>query len=171
LPDHQFVPITAGGYFAARRALGTPADSIAALAHTQSAARTTADQELIGERAIVLRPGPSSAAAGGTAPTIGATAGGTASSVGACSSFKPATALAPGAASSVSLSLSPGVVRVTAGDGAITVAARRFGPAFTALGTIGPGRSGYVLARRDAAPQSWVLQLQGSATMRACTLR
>jgi hypothetical protein len=171
LPDHQFVPITAGGYFAAKHALGTPADSIAALAHTQSAARTTADQELIGERAIVLSPGPSSATAGGHAPPIAATAGGIASSAGACSSFKPTTTLAPGAASSVSLRLPPGVVRVTAGDGPVTVAARRFGPAFTALGTIGPDRSGYVLVRRDAAPQPWVLQLQGDATMQACTLR
>jgi hypothetical protein len=171
LPDHQFVPITAGGYFAAKRALGTPADSIAALAHGQSAARTTADQELIGERAIVLSPGPSRAAAGGTAPAIGATSGGTASSTGACSSFAPATALAPGAASSVSLSLGPGVVRVTAGNGPITVAARRFGPALTALGTIGPGRSAYVLVRRDAASQRWVVALQGAAAIRACTLR
>ena len=171
LPDHQYVPITAGGYFAAERALGTPADSIAALVHTQSAARTTADQELIGERAIVLSPGPSSAAAGGSAPAIVATTAGTASRAGPCSSFAPQTALAPGAVSGVSLRLAPGVVRVTGGDGPVTVAARRFGPAFTALGTIGPDRAAYVLVRRDAAPQPWVLQLQGAATIRACTLR
>jgi len=171
LPDYPFVAITAGGYFAAKHALGTPADSIATLAHTQSAARTTADRELIDERAIVLSPGPSAAAAGGKAPAIGASSGGTASSVGACSSFAPAMALAPGASSSVSLSLVPGVVRVTAGDGPITVSARRFGPALTALGTIGPNRSAYVLVRRDAAPQPWVLQLQGAATTRSCTLR
>jgi hypothetical protein len=172
LPDYPFISITAGAYFAAKRALGTPADSIAALAHTQSAARTTADQELIGERSIVLSPGPSNAAAGEPAPTIAATAGGTASrAVRACSSFAPTTALAPGAVSSMSLLLAPGVVRVTAGDGPITVTARRFGPAFTALGTIGPERAAYVLVRRDAAPQRWVLQLQGATTMRACTLR
>jgi hypothetical protein len=171
LPDYPFISITAGSYFAAKRALGTPADSITALAHAQSAARTTADQELIGERAIVLTPGPSRASAGGTAPAITAASGGVATRAGPCVSFTPATALAPGATSSVSLSLAPGVVRVTAGDGPLTVAARRFGPALTALGTIGPDRSAYVLVRRDAATQTWLLALQGTAAARICTLR
>jgi len=171
LPDYPFVAITAGSYFAAKDALGTPADSIAGLAHTQSAARTTADRELIDERAIVLSPGPSRAPAGGTAPGLAATTGGVATRAGACVSFDPTMALAPGATSSVSLTLAPGIVRVTAGDGPITVAARRFGPALTPLGTIGPGRSAYVLVRRDAAPRPWFLQLQGTAATRTCTLR
>jgi hypothetical protein len=171
LPDYPFVSITAGSYFAAREALGTPADSVAALAHTQSAARTTADRELIDEHAIVLSPGPSRAPAGGTAPGLASATGGVATRAGACVSFEPTMTLAPDASSDVALTLAPGIVRVSAGDGPVTVAVRRFGPALTPLGTIGPGRAAYVLVRRDAAPQPWTLQLQGAVTTRTCTLR
>ncbi len=39
LPDYPFVSITAGSYFAAQDALGTPADSLAELAHAPGGAR------------------------------------------------------------------------------------------------------------------------------------
>ncbi len=171
LPDYPFVAITAGSYFAAEDALGTPADSRAELAHTQAAARTVADTELIGEHAIVLSPGVSAAPAGGAAPGIVASANGSATRSAACVQFTPATAIAPGATSTAVLSLAPGAVRVTAGGAPVTVAARRFGPSPAPLGTIGPGRSAIVFTRRDAAPQSWQLQLGSGAAVRACSLR
>jgi hypothetical protein len=171
LPDYPFVAISAGQYFAAERALGTPADSIPQLVHAPALARTDADQELIGEHGIVLSPGVSRLASGGTAPAVDATLGGSAARTGACVRFTPVTTVGPGATSSVVLVLAPGAVRVTAGGTPVTVAARRFGPTATTLGTIGPDRSAIVLVRGDAAPESWQLLLGGGAAMRACTLR
>lgn len=170
LPDYPFVAITAGSYFAAKDALGTPADSIAELAHAPATARTVADNELIGERAIVLGPGLSPAAPGGTAPGVASAANGSATRSGACAQFNPASALAPGTTSSVVLTLAPGAVRVTSQAAAVTVAAQRFGPTAATLGTIGPGRSAIVLVRRDAAPNPWQLSLDSGAAVRVCTL-
>ena len=112
LPDYPFVSITAGGYFAAQAALGTPADSIAQLAHAPAGAQANADNELIGEKAIVLSPGVSPAPARGAAPTVAASTNGSATRTGACVRFTPAPALIPGAGSSVTLTLAPGAVRV-----------------------------------------------------------
>jgi hypothetical protein len=171
LPDYPFVSITAGGYFAAERALGTPADSTDQLAHAPANARTTADAELIGEGAVVLSPGTSPATAGGAAPGVLATTDGSAASAGACTQFAPSVSLTPGATSRVLLVVEPGAVRVTAGTAPVTVAARRFGPATVPLGTIGPNRSAIVLVRRDGAAQPWRLQLASAAAVRSCTLR
>jgi hypothetical protein len=171
LPDYPFVAISAGSLFAAENALGTPADSIEQLAHAPTGARTLADNELIGEHAIVLSPGVSLVAAGGAAPGVGAAANGFATRSGACAQFTPLSATAPGATSSATLILAPGAVRVTAGAAPLTVAAERFGPTPATLGTIGPGRSAIVLVRRDVAAAPWQLQLHSAAAARACTLR
>ncbi len=169
LPDYPFVAISAGSYFAAQDALGTPADSVGELAHAPATAQATADRELIGEHAIVLSPGTSPAPAGGAAPGLGQVMGGFARRFGACAQFTPLSAAAPTAKSSVLIVLAPGAVRVTAGGAPVAVAARRFGPFPAQLGTIGPGRSAIVLVRHDAAAQPWQLQLAGGA-VRACTL-
>ena len=171
LPDYPFVQMTAGSYFAAKDALGTPADSIPELVHAPAGARTTADDELIGERAIVLSPGVSPAARSGAAPGVATAANGSATRHGACVQFTPTSAGIPGATSTVLLTLAPGAVRVTAAGAPVTVAAQRFGPAPGPLGAIGPGRSAIVLNRRDAAPQPWQLQLESGDAVRACTLR
>jgi hypothetical protein len=170
LPDYPFVAMTAGSYFAAQDALGTPADSIAQLAGASAGAQTTADAELIGEQAILLSPGTSSASAGGTAPAVVTITAGSTTDAASCRRFTPSPALAPGEKSSIEISLAPGAVRVTAGGGPVTVSAQRFGPTAVALGTIGPGRSAIVLVRRDAAPQPWKLTLAGDVPVRACTL-
>lgn len=171
LPDYPFVAITAGSLFAAEDALGTPADSIEQLAHAPTAAQTVADNELIGQRAIVLSPGISPAPAGGAAPGVTAAANGVATHSGACAQFTPESALTPGVTSSVMLALGPGAVRVTAGPAPVIVAAERFGPTPATLGTIGPARSAIVLVRPDAASRPWQLQLGSAAAVRACTLR
>ncbi len=172
LPDYPFVAMTAGSYFAARDALGTPADSVAELVHASGGAQATADAELIGEGAILLSPGVSHAPAGGAAPAIVTSSGGSTAATGSCVSFTPSPALPPGAKSSVEISLEPGAVRVTVGPGPVTVSAQRFGPsADGALGTIGPGRTAILLVRRDAAPQRWKLTLAANVPVRACTLR
>jgi hypothetical protein len=171
LPDYPFVSITAGSLFAAEDALGTPADSIEQLAHAPAGARTGADNELIGERSIVLSPGTSTAPAAGAAPGIAAGASGYAKRAGACAQFTPLGATTPGATSSVTLIVAPGAIRVTGGASPVTVAAQRFGPTPATLGTIGPGRSAVVLVRRDAAATPWQLQLQSAGAARACTLR
>lgn len=171
LPDYPFVAISAGSYFAARDALGTPADSVGELATAPPGARTTADNELVGEHAVVLSPGVSQLGAAGPAPGVAAATAGTAVRAGPCTRFTPDSALTPGATSSVILSLAPGAVRVTTGGAPVTVAVRRFGPTAAALGTIGPNRSAIVLVRRDAAPQPWQLRLATAAPIRTCRLR
>ena len=171
LPDYPFVSITAGGYFAAQRALGTPADSLSELVHAPATAQSAADGELIGEQTIVLSPGRSPARDGGSAPGVTASAGGTGTRSGPCLTFAPAATSAPGASSSLTLSLGPGAIRVTAGSAPITVGARRFGPTANPIGTIAPGRPAIVLVRHDAAPQPWQLTLASDASIRACTLR
>ncbi len=171
LPDYPFVAISAGSLFAAEDALGTPADSIEQLVHAPAGARTRADNELIGEHAIVLTPGVSPLPAGGAAPGVGAAANAYATRSGACAQFAPLSATAPGATSGVTLILAPGAIRITAGGTPVRVAAQRFGPTRATLGTIGPGRSAIVLVRRDAAAAPWRLQLQSAAAARACTLR
>jgi hypothetical protein len=171
LPDYPFVSITAGSLFAAEDALGTPADSVAELAHAPASAQAVADNELIGERAIVLSPGVSPAPAGGAAPGVSSAANGFATRSGACAQFMPVSALTPGATSSVVLTLAPGAVRVSTGAAPVTVAAQRFGPTAAALGTIGPGRSAIVLVRHDAAPNPWQLSLESGAAVRVCALR
>jgi hypothetical protein len=171
LPDYPFVAMTAGSYFAAQDALGTPADSVAQLADASAGAQSTADAELIGEQSVVLSPGHSPLPDGGTAPGVTASAGGTGARSGPCVTFTPAAASAPGASSSLTLALGSGAIRVTSGAAPITVGARRFGPTANPIGTIGPGRSAIILVRHDAAPQPWQLTLASDASIRACTLR
>lgn len=171
LSQDPYAPVSASRYYAAERVLGTPADSVSSLAHARASARTTADLELIDTHAILLSPGPSRATAGGTAPAIATATGGTAAAAGPCTRFAPSAAVTPGATAAVTLALSPGAVRVTSGAAPVAIAASRFGPTPEALGTIGPGRAGYVLVRRDAAAQRWQLQLRTGAAVRVCTLR
>jgi hypothetical protein len=170
LPDYPFISIRAGALFAAEDALGTPADSIAQLAHAPAGARTGADAELIGERAIVLSPGVSPAPPAGAAPGIAVAADGYAKRYGACVEFAPLSAITPGATSSVTLILAPGAVRVTAGASPVTVAAERFGPAPATLGAVAPSQSAIVLVRRDAAAAPWQLEVRSSAAAHVCTL-
>jgi hypothetical protein len=171
LPDYPFVSITAGGYHAAERALGTPADSVQQIVHAPAVAQSTADQELIGERAIALGSGPSSKPDGGAPPGVTGSIGGSGSRVGACVRFAPARTSLPGASSSLTLSLAPGATRISAGPASVGVAARRFGPTANPIGTIGPGRTAIVLTRRDAAPEPWQITLTVTGPVRACTVR
>ncbi|MBV9916724.1 MAG: hypothetical protein JO153_09500 [Solirubrobacterales bacterium] len=171
LPDYPYVAITAGSMFAAEDALGTPADSNQQLARVPATARAVADNELIGERAIVLSPGISPAAAGGAPPSVSSITEGFVTRSGACARFKPASVLRPGAVSSVALTLRPGAIRLIAGSAPVTLAVRRFGPTAATLGTVGPGRSAVVLVRRDSAGDPWQLELRGGAAVRACSLR
>jgi hypothetical protein len=170
LPDYPFVAMTAGSYFAAENALGTPADSIAELADASAGAQATADAELIGEKAVLLSPGVSRAPTGGAAPAIVTSSGGSAAHAASCVRFTPSAALPPGTTSSIEIALAPGAVRLTTGPGPVTVSAQRFGAAGPVLGTIGPERSAIVFVRRDAAPELWKLTLTGGVPVRACTL-
>jgi hypothetical protein len=167
LPDYPFVSIRAGAYFAAERALGTPADTLAELIQAPAGARTTADQELISEQAIVLSPGVSPLANGGHAPAVVQMAGSVIHD-GPCVRFTPTAAT--GAGDGLVVTVAPGAVRITTGNGPVTASAGRFGPAGTTLGTIGPERSAIVLVRKDAAPVPWQLALSGGQALQVCTL-
>jgi hypothetical protein len=162
--------ITAGRYFMAARALGTPAYTLAQLQHATPAAQSAADAQLVFDGDVVLARVSAPPLPSGVAPPLEGALGGPAARRGACVAFVPAPTLAAGAASMLSLELNPGRVSVTAGAAPVAISARRFAPAFTALGTIQPRASATLLVSSDRAPQPWHLEVQSTDPVRVCTV-
>jgi hypothetical protein len=161
---------TAGEYFAAERALGTPALTSAQLQHASPAAQRFADAQLLSDgdvrlAAATASPSPSVAPVG-----VVGVSGGTIARQGPCVRFTPAATLGPGASSSLTLRLGPGRVRVSARAAAVTLAARRFSPAPVAFGTVAPGGAGVVTVATDRSPLAWFVRLQSAAAFRVCTV-
>jgi hypothetical protein len=151
LPFYPLVVVTAGQYFRAEHALGTPAYTIAQLQHANTSAQGAADRQSIDDGDVTF-------AAGGAARR------------GACVSLPPAAALAAGQASTLAVRLSPGRVSVASGAAPAAISVRRFAPTFTALGTLQTRATAIVSVARDRAAQSWRLQVQSTAPVHVCTL-
>lgn len=171
LPFYPLTAVTAGQYFAAERALGTPAYTDVQLQHARPVAQRAADAQLVTDGAVELAGATAAPLPGGTASPLEGAANGAAARRGACVHFMPAAALAPGQASTLTLRLDPGRVSVTAGAAPATISVRRFAATFTALGTVQTSGSATVSVSRDRAPQPWHLQVQSFAPVRVCTLR
>ncbi len=152
LPEYPFTLVTAGQYFAAADALGTPAYTLAQLQHASPAAQGAADAQSLADRDVVLIGVPNAAAGRG-----------------ACVAFRPPGALAPGQTNALVMPLDPGRVSVTAGASPATISVRRFAPAFTALGTVQSDGSAIVSVSQDRAAQPWRLQVQSLTAVRVCT--
>jgi hypothetical protein len=170
LPGYPFTPVTAGQYFDAEGALGTPAYTVAQLEHAIPSAQRAADAQLLTDGDIGLARVSSSPSPTGVAASLDGAVVGTAVRRGTCVAFTPAAALAPGQISTLALRLDPGRVGVTAGAAPAAISVRRFGSAFTALGTVQPRGSATVSVSRDLAPQSWHLQVRSASPVRVCTL-
>jgi hypothetical protein len=174
---YPFLKLSAGSYFDARRVLDTPAYTVAQLRHANSIAQSTADAQLLGDGDVTLATKPPAAEAAGasvqlgTTPSVLSSSNGAVARSGACVLFTPVGALAPGSVASATLRLGPGGLSVKAAAAAATVLFRRFSPTFTTLGTVSARGTAVVTIRRDAAPDSWYLQLSSIAPVRACTLR
>ena len=170
LPGYPFTPVTAAQYFDAEHALGTPAYSLTELSRASPPAQHAADAQLLTDRDVTLARVSSPPSPSGVAPGIDGAVGGAAVGQGACVAFTPAAALAPGQTSTLALRLNPGRVAVSAGAGPAGISVRRFGPAFTTLGSVQTGGSAIVSVSHDLAPQPWHLQVQSASPVRVCAL-
>jgi hypothetical protein len=170
LPLYPLGVVTASQYFAAAHDLGTPAYTLAQLQRGSPVAQQAADAQMLSDRDVTFAGATTPSSPGGLAARIESAAGGAATSRGACVEFVPAAALAPGAASSVTLQLTPGHVSVSTGPAPSTVAVRRFSTAFTRLGMVRPRGSAILSVSPDRAPQPWHLRISSSAPVRVCAV-
>lgn len=170
LPYYPFTLVTAGQYFMAADALGTPAYTLAQLHHASAVAQRAADAQSLADGDVTLDGMSAPSPRGGDALTLDAAVGGAVGRRGACAYFFPAAMLAPGRASTLVLRLNPGRVSVTAGAAPVAISVRRFAPTFTALGTVQTRGSAIVSVSRDLAPQPWQLQVQSVSQVRVCTV-
>jgi hypothetical protein len=169
-PGYPFVQITAGTYFAAARALGTPAWTPAQIAAAKPGARQVADTQLVGAYALTLAPGPARQPLG-SQPSASGVAGGALSRRGACVGFTPAPATAPDAARYVELAQPPGGgLLVTAAGGGATVGVRRFGETVQPVGRLSPSAPVVLRIPGDSAPRPWLVRVTPDERATACEL-
>jgi hypothetical protein len=171
VPLYPFGTLTAGRYFMAAHALGTPAYTVAQLKHANPAAQSAADAQLLSDRDVSLARLSAPPSPGGVAAPLEGVVGGAATRRGACVAFVPAAAMAPGQASTLAVQLNPGRVSVTAGATPVAISVRRFAPVFTALGTVQARASATISVSSDRATQPWHLEIQAPDPVRVCTLR
>lgn len=170
VPVYPLGTITAGRYFMAASALGTPAYTVNQLQHVNATAQGAADTQLLADREISFARVDTAPAASGVAASPEGAVGGAAAGRGACVTFLPAAVLAQGEASALSLALQPGRVSVTAAGTRAEVSVRRFSPLFTALGAVQARGSAIVSVSGDLSPQPWHLKVQSPDPVRICTL-
>jgi hypothetical protein len=163
--------LTAGPYFAAEKAIGSPAVPPSTLAVAPAGARQHADSVLIAVEGVTPRAVPPAAQAlvSGPRPAVGAAIGGTLTQAGSCVSFQAAGAAPAGTGPAVDLVLPPGHgVLIRARGGAVDVGVRRFGDNFHEAGTV--RASGVLSVPRDHAPQPWRVRLGPAAGQSVCGL-
>jgi hypothetical protein len=170
LPLYPLGVTTAGQYFNAEHALGTPAYTVAQLQQASPPAQGAADAQLLSDRDVVLVGVAAPPPPAGVAAPVERAVGGSAARRGACATFMPAAALAPGQASALTLRLNPGRVSVSAGAAPVAISVRRFAPAFTALGTVRTRGSAIVSASRGRASPPWHMQVGSLAPVQVCAL-
>jgi hypothetical protein len=169
VPLYPIGTITAGRYFMAADALGTPAYTPTRLQHAIPSARRAADAQLLTDREVELAGVTAVPSPDGIVTPIEGSVNGVAARSGACIDFLPSAAWTPGQTSSLALRLNPGRMSVTAGGAPVAISVRRFAPTFRALGTVQTRGSGIVVSR-DRATEPWHLQLQSVAPVRVCML-
>lgn len=162
--------ITAGPYFAAQRALGSPASTPAEIAADSELTREQVDAELAMIHQIGMQPaGPATPT--GPAPVVDGTTGGSVRTAGSCRIFTPtpfAGGTTPTATVSATLPSSGLSLRTTGGEA--DIAYRRFAAAFQGLGVVKPGIPVEMKVTADLAPQLWHLQITPAGPTRVCSL-
>jgi hypothetical protein len=167
LPLYPITVVTAGQYFAAAHALGSPAYTTDQLLRAGPAAQASADAQLTADGDVALAPA-TAAAAGSGVPAVVTAADGTVARSRGCVTFTPAASSSSGAASTVTVRVPAGAVSIATQGAPATVATRRFAPTFAALGTVRAGGAALVKVRGDAAPEPWYIQLATVAKTRVC---
>lgn len=169
---YPYMRLSAGAYFAASDALGTPAYTVSQLLSSDAKAQSTADAQMVSDGIVTFGPETGATRSATFSITASAVTNGTASRAAGCVRLMPIAAMLPGASASfvVSVPRAPARLSVTAGRAGVAVSIRRFAPTFTSLGRVQPGRSGVVTIRRDSAAQPWYLQLSSIAPVQVCAL-
>lgn len=164
IPGSFFIDLRAGPYFAAVKALGTPADSPAQIAASSAYARYLADLELMRIHRVSLDHARTRTILGPR--PVASVAGGALSDRGACLTFRRGTGTTQLVVRGPSIDL-----RLMALKGTATVAVRRFATSFVALGTVSPSRAATLRISSDLAPQPWYVRLIPTAVATVCGLR
>jgi hypothetical protein len=170
IPGFPIVVLRAGPYFAAIKALGSPAASPAQIATGPENARQVADAELIGMDRATLEPS-SGALPVGPRPSVVVAEGGKLADRGSCVTFSPAGGVTGRSEMVVELPRSSPGLLLTARGGPATVAARRFASAFTPVGALQASRSARLQIAPDLAVQPWYVRVAPTAGATACGLR
>ena len=160
--------VQAGQYFAAERALGSPAWSPSKLARADDGVRQAADLQLIAIHRFAFEAAREQVAPG-PAPTVDPGGGGALPS-GQCLRVR-APLPGAGAAGSVAFTVPPSGVEVVADGGSAAVAVRRFSTRFDPLGTLTAGMPAILRIAADQAPQPWHLLVTPTEAATVCGLR
>jgi len=170
-PGIPFVQIDAERYFAAAKALGSPALSLAELPGASEHGRLAVDAELANIEEIV--PKPSRAAPGSTPPQIDVVTGGQVATDGGCVRFTPDPVAPAGAVPELQVTVPAEGLLMTAEGGPAGFALRRFAATFPVEPTarLAPGGSSELRPGDDPATQPWHVRLKPEAGVRVCGLR
>ena len=171
--SHGFIfgIVTAGGWFAAEKALGSIASTPAQIATLPDGARQAADSQMISIQQLALHPGPvAPRIRPRTPPRVDAVESGTASVRGACVTYRPAAYTAAGAISALQVIVPTGGILLRDASAPATVSVRRFSTQFDQLGALAPDTSAILRIAPDLAPQPWHLQIAADGPIVACGL-
>lgn len=164
-PDPDRMPqIRAGAYFAAIDALGSPAESVAALRRQPEEVRSAADRVLLDARRVALGP---PAVPGGAAPSPAAVAGGVVTRDQSCVVLTPSSPMA-----SMELAMPMARLEIDAPVAPVDVRLRAFADAFSNAprATVTAG-AGATLALPALRRVPWRVQLSSSGPLRVCATR
>jgi hypothetical protein len=170
------VALTARGYFAAERSLGTPAYGLAQLPGAGANAQSAADTQLLADGDVALRAGsgarPEARApqldGERSAPGVLSSSGGAVTRAGGCVRLTPLAAFPPSASASLTLRVEPGALSVETTAAPASIAFDRFAATPTTLGEVGAHSAARVTIDRDGSPAPWRLVLSTTAPVRVC---
>jgi hypothetical protein len=170
-PGIPFVELHADRYFAAARALGSPAYSPSQLAGASEQGRLAADVEIATIQGIA--PKPSAARAGTTPPQVDAVTGGRVRTGGGCVRFTPDATTLAGTVPELQVTVPDSGLLMTAEGGPAGFSLRRFAATFPVEPTarLAPGGSSELRPGEDRASQPWHVRLKPEAGASACGLR
>jgi hypothetical protein len=166
LPGYPFVVVRARPYFAAEKALGSPAATPAEIARKPEDARRVADTELIAIHQVGLLPSRSGLRPGRKPALDGGDAG--VGETGACIRFQLPGVTAANANSDLEFTLPPGGVVVTAEGGPATVSVRRFADEFQPAGKLASSATAMLRIGPDRATQPWHVRVAPAGRARVC---
>jgi hypothetical protein len=170
LPGYPLLQLRAGSYFAAARALGTPAAMPSEISTQPDMARQVADRELLRIHHIELSPVRSELPPGAR-PVVELAIGGAVARRGPCITFRPVNGNAASAGKELELEPASGGLRLTAEHGSGTVSIRRFAQGVEPLGTLSASRPATLQIAPDLAAETWHVQIVATAAVSACGLR